>query len=218
MLRTKCIWCGKTVRGGDDWGGRSGHCPNCGAEIFFPRIGPGPTAPQPSKPLQLIDEKNIWNVSGPTAFVAAAMCGASAWIWVRLIILLAYGFGPYWRGLRVESAGKLAGIVLNNGERLNFFWYSVFAAGFLALWMLLLNGANCVVDRSRTKGRTVALVVLVGLASWLSLIWQVTQPTKRLPIGSYSSPGWQIIRIAFAIVLMAGLTNWRRWLSGQVVG
>src|SRR4051812_45472374 len=101
MLRTKCIWCGKNVRGGDDWAGRSGHCPNCNAEIIFPQIGPPPTEPEPAKPLQLIDEAALWKASGPEAIYAAAMCGVSAWIWVRLIIVLAFGFKAYWHGLRV---------------------------------------------------------------------------------------------------------------------
>jgi hypothetical protein len=80
--------------------------------------------------------------------------------------------------------------------------------------MLLVNGANYLVERSRAKG-AFSLIVLIGAATWLSLIWQLMQPTKRLPIGFYSSPGWQVFRIAFAIVLMAGLTTWRRWLPGE---
>jgi DNA-directed RNA polymerase subunit RPC12/RpoP len=212
MLRTKCIWCGKRVRGGDDWAGRSGHCPNCDAEIFFPRLGPGPTAPEPAKPLQLIDEEGLWNSSGAAAVYVAAMCGISAWVWIRLIIILAYGIKAYWYGLRVESAGKMAGIVLNNGAQLNFFWYSIFASGFLASWLLLANGANYLVVRSRQTGLANFLIGLIGFSAWASLIWQMFQPTRRLPIGSFSSPGWQVFRIAIAIVLMAGLTTWRRWL------
>ena len=145
---------------------------------IFPRIGPGPTEPEPAKPLQLIDEAGLWSLSGPSAFCAAAMCGVSAWIWVRLIIVLAYGITAYRFGLRVESGGKTAGIVLNNGDRLNFFWYSVFAAGFLASWILLVNGANYLVARSRRKGWAISWIVLAGLAAWASLMWQLFQPTR----------------------------------------
>jgi len=35
-VRVKCGACGKTVRGGDDWAGRRGRCPDCSAEIAFP--------------------------------------------------------------------------------------------------------------------------------------------------------------------------------------
>jgi DNA-directed RNA polymerase subunit RPC12/RpoP len=212
MLRTKCIWCGKNVRGGDDWAGRSGKCPNCGAEIIFPQIGPLRTEPEPAKPLQLIDEEALWKASGPEAIYAAAMCGVSAWIWVRLIIVLAFGIRAYWLGLRVESGGKISGIVLNNGSQLNFFWYAVFATGFLASWMLLVNGANYLVAWSKQKGWANFLIYLAGVAAWGSLMWQLLQPTRRRLIGGNSSPGWQLIRIAFAVLLMAGLTTWRRWL------
>jgi hypothetical protein len=209
MLRAKCIWCGKNVRGGDDWAGRSGHCPNCNAEIIFPRIGPGPTEPEPEKPLQLIDDAGLWKASGPEAVYAAAMCGVSAWILVRLIVVLAYGTRAYWFGLRVESAGKMAGIALNNGEQLNFFWYSVFVPGFLASWILLVNGVNYLAARPRQKGLANFLIGFIGVMAWSSLMWQLFQPTHRLPIGGNASPGWQVIRIAFTVLL---LTTWRRWL------
>src|SRR3954469_9585877 len=107
MLRTKCIWCGKTVRGGDDWAGQIGKCPNCGAKIIFPRIGPPPTEPAPATPLTFIDPDFYWSATGWAAVAVGALCGISAWIWVRLIIFLAYGYIPYRIGLRVAPVGKL---------------------------------------------------------------------------------------------------------------
>src|SRR5258707_521293 len=107
MLRTKCIWCGKTGRGGDDWAGHSGKCPNCGAEVIFPGGGAAPTGPAPAKPLTFIDPDFFWSAEDWAAFAVVALCGISAWIWVRLIIFLAYGFKPYRMGLRVAPAGKL---------------------------------------------------------------------------------------------------------------
>src|SRR6266550_3968914 len=114
MLRTKCIWCGKTVRGGDDWAGHSGKCPNCGAEIIFPSVGPPPTEPGPPKPFTFINPDNYWLASDWGAVGVAALCGIAAWIWVRLIILLAYGFQAYRMGLRIAVLGRLPGVTLNN--------------------------------------------------------------------------------------------------------
>ena len=34
-IRVKCMVCGKTVRGGDDWAGLHAQCPGCGADILF---------------------------------------------------------------------------------------------------------------------------------------------------------------------------------------
>lgn len=34
-IRATCSGCGKTVKGGDDWAGRSAKCPGCGASITF---------------------------------------------------------------------------------------------------------------------------------------------------------------------------------------
>ena len=100
------------------------------------------------------------------------MCGISAWIWVRLIIFLAYGFRAYRLGLRVESVGKTGGIVLNNGDRLNFFWYSLFAAGFLTTWILLINGAQLFRGSLDSEGSGNCFDLSRWRGDWGSLMWQ----------------------------------------------
>jgi hypothetical protein len=39
-IRVKCPECQKVVKGGDDWAGLSGKCPNCGRPIQFPAADP----------------------------------------------------------------------------------------------------------------------------------------------------------------------------------
>ena len=39
-IRVKCPECQKIVKGGDDWAGRSGKCPNCGRILQFPPADP----------------------------------------------------------------------------------------------------------------------------------------------------------------------------------
>lgn len=39
-IRATCSGCGKTVKGGDDWAGRSAKCPGCGGAIRFANPDP----------------------------------------------------------------------------------------------------------------------------------------------------------------------------------
>lgn len=61
-IRATCANCGKSVKGGDDWAGKSGKCPGCGQEIQF-NSGPPPLPPampaaihSPSDPLEGFEE------------------------------------------------------------------------------------------------------------------------------------------------------------------
>lgn len=47
-LRATCPGCGKIVKGGDDWAGKSANCPGCGAAISFNA--------SPDDPLEGLDE------------------------------------------------------------------------------------------------------------------------------------------------------------------
>jgi hypothetical protein len=38
MLYVRCTHCGRRVRAGDDWAGRTGNCPKCQHEITFPGV------------------------------------------------------------------------------------------------------------------------------------------------------------------------------------
>lgn len=44
-IRVTCAGCGKVVKAGDDWLGRSGKCPGCGAAIQFAAELPAASAP-----------------------------------------------------------------------------------------------------------------------------------------------------------------------------
>jgi len=46
-IRCTCPGCGKVVKAGDDWAGRSGKCPGCGAGIAFTAVASSPSLPPP---------------------------------------------------------------------------------------------------------------------------------------------------------------------------
>jgi|SRR4051794_10405932 hypothetical protein len=215
MLRTKCIWCNKRVRGGDDWSGRSGKCPNCGAEIIFPRIGPGPTEPEPAKPYVFINPKYYWLAEGSGAAGLVALCGLAAWIWVRLIILLAFGFHAYQVGLRMALPGRVPGVTLNNGDCLSFFWATLFVSGFITTWSLSIRAANYFVWRSRPRSRGIALLLILGLLAWISLFIQATPAAYpfRLHFGE-SSLGRALVYFV-AIFSAAAIAVWRDMKGGE---
>jgi hypothetical protein len=217
MLRTTCIWCGKTVRGGDDWAGRSGKCPNCGAEIIFPRMGPPPTEPAPAKPFTFINPDNYWLATDWGAVGLAALCGVAAWIWVRLIIFLAYGLQAYRMGLRIAVFGRLPGVTLNNGDYLSFFWATLFVSGFITTWAFLIRAANHLVGRTWPRGQAIALVLLVGLLAWISLLAQA-MPPHPFPIHFGESPARQAFAYLIAIFAAAGIVVWRDLKSGETSG
>jgi hypothetical protein len=222
MLRTKCIWCGKTVRGGDDWAGRTGKCPHCDAEIIFPRLDGPPTEPAPAKPFEFIDPHNYFNSNGWAAVALIGVCGISAWTWVRLIIFLAYGFWPYRMGLRVAGMSKVYGVALNNGDQLDFYWFLIFVSGFLTTWMLLIRGANYLVEHHRPRVAAIALIVLAGVATWISLIWQAMPARYRFtfhfPAGS-ARQGFFSLLVVFAVGGMVMWRDWKTWReTADVVG
>jgi DNA-directed RNA polymerase subunit RPC12/RpoP len=209
MLRTKCIWCGKTVRGGDDWAGRSGKCPNCGAEIIFPQIGPLPTEPAPATPYVFIDPKNYWLAEDWGAAGVVALCGVAAWIWMQLIVLLAFGFHAYKLGLRLTMAGRVPGVTLNSGQCLSFFWATLFVWGFITTWAFLIRSANYFVWQSRPRSRAIALVLLLGLWAWISLFAQAMAAQYRFAFRFPESPVGQAIVYFVAICSAAGIVLWR---------
>lgn len=49
-IRATCPKCGKVVKAGDDWAGRVGSCPGCGAAITFVAAA-GPSSPPTPPPL-----------------------------------------------------------------------------------------------------------------------------------------------------------------------
>jgi hypothetical protein len=149
VIRVECSGCGKRVRGGDDWSGRSGHCPKCGAVILFPDLNAEfdraeIAARESAKSLgarisKLIQYPNL----GKLKFVAiVSALGISLWVWNYLIVVLAYGRSGYHRvGLRVVP-GSGDGIHINNGDELNVFWHAIYTAGFLGLWYLLMTRSS----------------------------------------------------------------------------
>jgi DNA-directed RNA polymerase subunit RPC12/RpoP len=216
MLRTKCIWCGKTVRGGDDWAGRSGKCPNCQAEIIFPRIGPPPTEPEPVASTPLIDLENWWNTEGWGGAAIMAIIGVAAWVWGRLIIFFAYGYQAYWAGLYVTVFGKEFGVALNNGQRLNFFWTLVYVSGFATTLFLLIRVANYLVLQTRPRSRALTLIFLAGVAAWGSMLWQATSQ-NYLRYSHFNAGSTRQAFFTLVVVLVTGgMVAWRDWKSGLV--
>jgi hypothetical protein len=188
-----------------------GKCPNCGAKIIFPRIGPPPTEPAPATPLTFIDPDFYWSATGWAAVAVVALCGISAWIWVRLIIFLAYGYMPYRIGLRVAPVGKLVlpFVRLNNGDDLSLSWSLVFISGFLTTWALLARGTNYLVERYRPRGRMIALIILVGLLAWISLLMQAMPSRYLFPVHFGESPARQGFMCLMAIFAAGGVVVWR---------
>jgi len=216
MLRTKCIWCGKSVRGGNDWAGRSGKCPNCQAEIIFPRIGPPTTEPPPATPYQLIDPEIWWSSTDLGGAACLAVIGVAAWIWGRLIIFLAYGYQAYRVGLYVTVFGKQYGVALNNGDRLNFFWTLVYVSGFVTTLFLLIRGANFLVLRTRPRSRALALIFLAGVATWGSMLWQATFGSYRSYPHFFAGSTRQAFFTLVVMLVTGGIVAWRDWKSGLV--
>ena len=216
MLRTKCIWCGKTVRGGNDWAGRSGKCPNCQAEIIFPRIGPPATEPQPATPNPLIDPENLWNSTDWGSVACVAVIGIAAWIWGRLIIFLAYGYQAYRMGLYVTVFGKEYGVSLNNGERLNFFWTLVYVSGFVTTLFLLIRGANFLVQRTRPHSWALGLIFLAGGATWGSLLWQAIPGRYPFPFHFGAGSTRQAFFTLLVVFVTGGMVAWRDWKMSLV--
>jgi DNA-directed RNA polymerase subunit RPC12/RpoP len=137
MIRVECGNCGRKIRGGDDWSGRSGNCPKCGAVILFPRIeAEFEQAIQVRAAAQQAPDVNAdffsvakqWefpNLRDAAIVAVAAVTGASIWIWMKLIVFLNFGMQSYFMArLRVVSANPWSGIAYNNGERLSVFYFS----------------------------------------------------------------------------------------------
>jgi hypothetical protein len=216
MLRTKCIWCGKTVRGGDDWAGRSGKCPNCDAEIIFPRISPPPTEPEPARYFKFIDPDSYWKNTGWAAVAVIAVAGVSGWIWSQLIVLFAYGFEPYSLGLRATVFGKLYGLTLNNGQAMGALWFMVFASGAIWTWYLLVRWANYLVARHYPKSQAIAAVVLMGVLAWIGLVYQAMPRLHPFPIRYGESSTRQALLLLLVVFIAAAGVVWHDMKSHSI--
>jgi hypothetical protein len=59
-----CTGCGRQVRGSDNWAGRQGQCPQCGATIAFPLLMPDFVLPLPAIPASLrVPRARRWRIS-----------------------------------------------------------------------------------------------------------------------------------------------------------
>jgi hypothetical protein len=197
------------VRGGDDWSGRSGKCPNCGAEIFFPRVGPEPARPKRDKPVAFIDPDKYLNVSGWSAIAIVAIGGLAAWFWLQLIVILAFGIAPYRLGLRVSILGKLPGLSLNNGQELGMLWYIVGISGFTWTFAGLVRGANYLVERHRPRGMAIAAVVLLGVPAWIDLIRHAIAELHPLRAHFAESASGRALVSLVVIFIAGGTVLWR---------
>ncbi len=128
MLRVKCTHCGHTVRGDDDWAGRTGNCPKCQAPISFPDIAS--LDPQPQPPLTAADPVvSKWTQLGRNAFFT--------------LLFLFIGAMGYWvlqQSILATWTGKSLGLrhspgVLRADKPFSFWFETIFyiLSGSLAL-------------------------------------------------------------------------------------
>jgi hypothetical protein len=216
MVRAQCSGCGKTVRGGADWSGRSGHCPKCGAVIIFPDLNSefdraeivarSSGGKLKAKIQEVLEFPNLGNLK---FVVIIAATGISLWVWSHLIVLLAYGWFAYHGfGLRVHHLSK-RGVYLNNGDELGFFWHAVFMFGFLGLWYLLLEGADVLVGRVSHKFFAWSFILLAGIATWSSLLYTDRYEARELRVMFNRGSLRSFVLALLAIAIVAGLTYWR---------
>jgi hypothetical protein len=197
------------VRGGDDWSGLSGKCPNCAAEIIFPRIGPPPTEPAPARAFKFIDPDTYLDNTGWAAVAAIALAGVSGWIWSQLIVLFAYGFEPYRLGLRATVFGKLYGLTLNNGQAMGALWFMVFVSGVVWTWYLLARWANRLIAGHYPQNQAIAGVVLIGVLAWIGLIRQALPRLHPFPLKYGESSTRQAVLLLIVIFVAAATVVWR---------
>ncbi len=158
MLRVECPGCGKKVRGGDDWSGRSGNCPKCGAVILFPHLDSefdraeiAARESGQSFASKVADVLEFPNLGKLKFIVVIGATGVSLWVWSYVIVILAYGRIAYnFFGLRISQLTR-HGIYLNNGDELNWFWNMIFMLGYLGLWFLLVEGGRQIGRPCETK-------------------------------------------------------------------
>jgi hypothetical protein len=216
MLRVQCAGCGKTVRGGADWSGRSGHCPKCGAVIIFPdlrsefdRAEVAARASGQTLRSKISEALEFPNLGKLKFVVVVAATGVSLWAWCYLIVVLAYGRLAYnMAGLRVQHLSR-RGVLLNNGEELNYFWHAIFMLGFLGLWYLLVEGADALVGRVRQKLLAWSLIVLAGVVAWSSLLYIDRFEARELRITFHRWPIRSFLSGLLAVAAVAALTYWR---------
>jgi hypothetical protein len=229
MLRVQCSNCGRVVRGCDDWSGRSGNCPKCGAVIFFPTVGedfPSPEALAALEPktksvaarvVSFLNPENAWTSTGWGAVVSAALLAITAWIWFWLVIELNFGGGVYHAGLRVVPAVRGRGVALNNGESLGIIWSVLFPTGFVVTWVVLMQGANYLVMRARSKAAIIAPIVLAGVFAFYEFV--VSLDPKPYKMGHFEVPiARQAVGGLLGALLIGGLLAIRRILSAKLSG
>jgi hypothetical protein len=224
MLRVECSGCGKKVRGGDDWSGRSGNCPKCGTIIFFPHLDSEFDRAEialresgrslASKVAEALEFPNLGRLK---FIVVIGATGVSLWTWSYLIIVLAYGRIAYnMFGLRISRLTK-HGIYLNNGDELNFFWNTIFMLGFFGLWYLLLEGANELVGRVKQKLLAWSFILLASGVTWYRVLHQDAYEARHIGLVTND----RFIRSYFsaltAIAIVAALTYWRAKRSREPV-
>src|SRR5687768_12828792 len=66
-VRALCSDCGRTVRGGDDWAGKSGKCPSCGGTIAFPSSPSNFVPPRQRPPLTVAPTPIVFDSPSPRA-------------------------------------------------------------------------------------------------------------------------------------------------------
>jgi hypothetical protein len=216
MLTVECPKCGKTLRGGDEWSGRSGKCPKCGAIVIFPDLASDFDRAEiaeretgvsfRSKVAQVFEFPNLGRLK---FIVVVAATGVSLWVWYYLIIVLAYGRPAYNAfHLRVYQATK-HGIYLNNGDQLNFFWNAIFMLGFLGLWYVLVQVCDEMVGRSKQKLLPWSLILLAGGLTWYSILHIDEYESAKSHLGTSNYLIRNYTSALFAIALVGALTYWR---------
>lgn len=222
MLRVVCSSCGGKVRGGDDWSGRSGSCPKCGAVIIFPQLESefdraaiaAEQAPASfgKKIADVVEFPNLGKLK-TVAVIAAA--GFSLWIWSNAIVWLAFGkYAYFYGGLRVIHLSR-GSIDLNDGAHLDLFWATIFYSGYFGLWYLLMDGADEAIGRTDQKLLVWCLILIAGFAGWYKVItaqFTLAQQTRR--VGYYPTSHASATSV-LALIPVAALVIWRGKRSMQ---
>ncbi len=218
MLRVQCSNCGRIVRGGDDWSGRSGNCPKCGAVIFFPAIGedfPSPEAlaavdpKAETGPQRLLKYVKYPSLGWMSLLVGVAAAFVSMWIWCQLIVILAFGRYAYFTyGLRIVYLDRHSGVDLSNGQHLGAFWTWAFMTACSGSVVVLMKAADIVVGKASSKALVWLLIVFAGGASAYSLVDQMANTLRRKGPTHETWLERPYLLIFVAIVVLA-LTYWR---------
>jgi hypothetical protein len=179
MLYVRCTHCGRRVRAGDDWAGRTGNCPNCQQEITFPGELADKWEHQPAhykRPPRL----SLRIAPVVDSFVQDLVC------------ILAGGAGGYlvYKLVFEFSAGKSTGFLFTGLHRFTQplgFWLATSCNVLLAIvlmWMGVAGVAGLAKDcyalfPKRFKLRTfLVATVIAGLLLW---------PATRLALAAFDN-------------------------------